>query len=125
MGCDIHCFAEYKIKGKWHFAREVEIDRNYELFGRMAECGRSIDTVPIKPNAGIPEDADFMTRYMMEHSADHSFSFLTSEEVIQLHAEFPEFRERQDSHSVWFSWRRQPDSMYKIDDWRWIFGFDN
>lgn len=126
MGCDIHCFAEYKIKGKWRFAKEVDISRDYALFGRMASCGRSIDTVPINPNKGIPDDADFMTKFYMDAFADHSHSWLTGNEVINLFHEFPKLPfDHDQGESVWYSWERWPDSHWGIEDFRWVFGFDN
>lgn len=63
MGCDIHMFLEKPIESRlakelnepqWEFVCELEIGRNYNLFGVLA--GVRHETKPIKPVAGFPKD---------------------------------------------------------------------
>ena len=77
MGCDIHLFPEYKTNGVWFNMPLNEYgDRNYDLFGILAEGVRvdynvtlnDSDEIPEdelvkvhEPN-GIPNDVSYMTR---------------------------------------------------------------
>ena len=59
MGCDIHCYIEYKKKNDDHwrsFGGRINPGRNYTLFGVMA--GVRCDGL-LYPLRGFPEDAAF------------------------------------------------------------------
>lgn len=132
MGCDIHLILEIKIEGKWRFGGILDMDRNYEIFSRMARCGRNIDTEPIVENKGLPDDIDDISKIVIEDSADHSASWFNSEEVFQLAKENPQL-DMYGNEGVgtmcpfggaWASnWRMT--NYYGFEDFRWIFGFDN
>ena len=83
MGCDIHAFIEVKIDNKWHHHGEVDIDRNYELFGLMAGVRYAHDDMIDYPR-GLPNDTTCMTgiHYETWNGEAHSASYLTMDEMI-------------------------------------------
>lgn len=131
MGCDIHLVLEIKIGGVWKFGGILDMDRHYQIFGRMASCGRSIDTEPIAENRGLPSDADPLTKIIAENSFDHSSSWLCSSEVSLLTQEWPVLNTWGESGlgakcpfgGDWDDW--QKTNYYGFTDFRWVFGFDN
>lgn len=57
MGCDIHCFVEYRAKGEkfWSsFGNGIQPGRNYEMFGHLA--GVRYDVRPVVAPRGVPDD---------------------------------------------------------------------
>lgn len=88
MGCDIHAVMEIKINGRWGYYTEIEIGRDYELFGRMAGV-RDNAVEPIANAKGLPEDlsdvAKLYFRTYLEESVFHNHSFLTNSELAQLY----------------------------------------
>ncbi len=63
MGCDIHCFIEYKRYDHWNSTTvdQFQVDRNYYMFGQMAGV-RGDDSV--KPK-GIPGDISWATKHSL------------------------------------------------------------
>jgi hypothetical protein len=60
MGCDIHCYVEYKRKDydRWiSFGGRINPGRDYELFGYMAGVRFAVD--PVAAPRGIPPDMDW------------------------------------------------------------------
>jgi len=105
MGCDIHCFAEKKVNGKWEklngfkgmyydpesdyfkherfkFSDEPYEGRNYNLFGFLA--GVRTDIPPIAGPRGIPEDLsdEIKDEYDKWDNDAHSSSHLYLSELI-------------------------------------------
>lgn len=73
MGCDIHAWI---VKGN-KVVKELDIDRNYTLFGVLA--GVRADIEPIVPRRGWPKE---LPAELEEFSYDfHSYSWLTAEEI--------------------------------------------
>ena len=61
MGCDIHCYIEYKspnTEGWSDFGGRVNPGRNYDLFGKLAGVRRSEVTPVVEPR-GLPEDISY------------------------------------------------------------------
>lgn len=59
MGCDIHCFIEYKHKGSdsWKaHGGKIHLDRDYDLFAVMADVRNYDKMVPVAPRRGLPAD---------------------------------------------------------------------
>lgn len=57
MGCDIHCYVEYKRKDQdsWRdFGKRINPGRNYWMFGMMA--GVRLEVPPVVEPRGIPND---------------------------------------------------------------------
>lgn len=77
MGCDIHPYVEYRKKGTdyWQsFGRELDGDRHYGIFGRLAGV-RAADEGPVIPVRGIPDNLGFWASdswwlYVTEGSGD-------------------------------------------------------
>ena len=140
MGRDIHAHLEIKKGGKWLYYSPVPITRSYDLFARMAKCGRMTETNPIAPNRGIPSDVSDMTRLHREHwGADgHSDSWLTSGELWVLGIEY---KNRGDyginrgflednrvylfGNSVEYLHKYPGDYPEWLEDVRLVFWFDN
>lgn len=89
MGCDIHAKIEYRRFSGWrNFAMDVELPRNYVVFGAMVHGhSRTCDgLVGVAPERGYPEDADSWYHLDDErspdpkHTADHTFSWLMTDE---------------------------------------------
>lgn len=62
MGCDIHCYVEYKgvNRDRWsHFGGRINPGRNYDLFARMAGVRSDGVIVPVAPLRGFPDDAAY------------------------------------------------------------------
>ena len=56
MGCDIHANFEIKVNNKWLYYSNPDIDRNYDLFARMANVRNNRGIKPIDDPRGLPED---------------------------------------------------------------------
>src|ERR1035438_5267987 len=86
MGCDIHLHTEVKINGTWEHHSVAHIDRNYELFSKMADCGRDGECAPLAPNRGIPADATSLTKFDCKiwSGCGHSHSWLNATEIFEL-----------------------------------------
>jgi hypothetical protein len=136
MGCDIHCYAEIKYRGKWRYAGEIEVDRDYELFTKMAgvrDCDKNIE--PISMPKGRPRDIDELTNCVMNMgNCDHSESYLTFQEIKIL---FKWIKKRNmpvgDTKLVSYFFCNAPFAEFLDDaelpegfeDIRIIFSFDN
>lgn len=85
MGCDIHLFAEVKIKGCWYLHTAPNIEIWYAMFEKMAGV-RGEDTNAISPPKGMPENPSFLTQkyYDMWKGDAHSESWFNSKEIEQL-----------------------------------------
>ena len=101
MGCDIHAHLEVKLISKnfrdqvraaitdelrWHYYSPVKIERNYEIFAKMAGVRNNGDIEPIAMPRGIPDDISLITRMNYEQlgSDGHSYSWLDVDELIEL-----------------------------------------
>ena len=138
MGCDIHCHVEAKIKGQWHYVDELDIDRNYTLFGKMAGV-RDKSIEPISKPKGLPEDMSFMTKFKSELWGEdgHSHSWLSAKEVdeleewIHLDKILPLYKPLGYLFSNGFDgWIKFPNDFERVkkmglEDFRLVFWFDN
>lgn len=137
MGCDIHLFAEIKLRGTWHVYSHPEIDRNYELFGFMAGV-RGYDVKPIAEPRGLPDDAAEVTRIAFERDEGHTPSWLHGPE-LQAVCDFYEAQQKR-NHTDWCSaeldqfgflfgngWKLSPGESHpkEVEDVRWVFWFDS
>jgi hypothetical protein len=138
MGCDIHCFAEVKINGRWEHYGEIRIFRNYALFSQMADCGRGVER-PISNNKGLPNDITFLTKYHRERwgGDGHSDSWFSPREVGRLFAwaeddfaeNFWRFELEQTGFLFGSGWadfeKYSEDRPAGLEDFRWVFWFDS
>ena len=139
MGCDIHAHIEVKIKGKWCYYNELDIDRNYQLFEKMAGVRGELRNAIDKPR-GLPECINLMTKFKSDYwdSDGHSHSWLNSKELAELDKWTKEqmmTETRQPVFGYLFGnsfndWFKYPDDLERIrsfglEDFRIIFWFDN
>jgi hypothetical protein len=87
MGCDIHVHVEIKVKGRWLHYNHPSVNRDYNLFTKMADV-RNYDgeIQPISKPRGFPVDASETTKidYDWLDSDAHSASWLSSKELVEL-----------------------------------------
>lgn len=120
MGCDIHAHIEVRIDDKWWHYGIPNVDRHYELFGRIAGVRTNIHE-PISVGRGIPHNATFLTLFDYECWEDdaHTPGWLTSEEAQLLEKEFGGIWGYIFGYTInYFHDRRHTDT-------RIIFWFDN
>jgi len=148
MGCDIHAFLEIKMckdwkregdwePPKWYLFSELDICRNYTLFGKMAGV-RNDEVEPIAEPRGLPDDLSDVVAPLAENSYEwcHSHSWLSEKElqdvVVWFHEYLTEFRKKRENmrYSVYdnFGYRLGvddfPDCM-GVMEVRLVFWFDN
>jgi len=88
MGCDIHCYVEYRrpewTQDFWNgFGGRINPGRNYEMFGRMADVRGS--GPPVVEQRGIPEKLGWAARndwylFITEHPGD---GYVTHETALR------------------------------------------
>ena len=67
MGCDIHCYIEYKDGDSFNdFGGRINPGRNYEMFELMAGVRGEVANALIEPR-GMPQDAGSSARYDNTH----------------------------------------------------------
>lgn len=110
MGCDIHCYAEVKKKGKWEKVGSIFKDpsydwykenyeeipyyvheftdspydgRNYSLFAMLAGVRNDYNIIPISKRKGLPSDIspEIRGEYSIWEYDGHSPSWLTVKEL--------------------------------------------
>jgi hypothetical protein len=80
MGCDIHSIAEKRVNGKWEQLPFAPFDwRGYGMFGFLADVRNYSAVPPISKPRGLPDD---FTREEDDDLGDHSFSWLSVEELL-------------------------------------------
>ena len=139
MGCDIHLYTEIKIKGRWHAHNHPDVNRNYDLFAKMAGVRSRDEIKPIVQPRGFPKNASFIARLDYKHWGRdaHSASYLNQKE-IKILAEWCE-RQPWGKELFWFehefgylfgntiyNLRKYKEDYPKgIEDVRFVFWFDN
>ena len=131
MSCDIYCFAEVKYKAAWKFAGEVQMERHYDIFAKMAGVRNDDDMItPIALPRDVPVDADDLTKLVLSDKNYHTHSYLSLSEMKVL----DKWVEKSEDGKV-LKWRyiKWPYSImkdnlkiryYKIEDIRFVFAFE-
>lgn len=139
MGCDVHLVAEVKIRGDWHTYAVLNPTRWYSAFAKLAGV-RVDDIEPIAKPRGLPGDISPVANAAYLDAGDnywlHHVSWLSSGEVEA----FREWMMSQggdvcdwlagisDGHGGVYlfrnCWVRESLPEY-VDDFRWLFWFDN
>jgi hypothetical protein len=129
MGCDVHAHIEVLVDGTWEHWHVPKINRDHQLFGRMA--GVRQETEPHPPVRGLPPDITRLTRmdYMRQAGDAHHASWLTSAEFCELHAwveaHFPEYHTGHGWHKVvGYLFGDGYGSRQHVQDVRLVFWFD-
>ena len=137
MGCDIHIYAEVKIGGVWRHYGEVECDRDYELFEKIAGVRGDVSDAIAEPR-GVPDDASFMTRVHEKRRGEdaHTKTWLKASEIATV-AEWDRARckRRGYGNAVWRGYlfgnafeyfeRFRGDYPSELEDLRFVIWFDN
>ncbi|MGL4618801.1 MAG: hypothetical protein ACRCZS_07040 [Chroococcidiopsis sp.] len=131
MGCDIHCHAEVKIDGVWNHYNEINIERNYDLFGYLA--GVRGDKNQAFPVRGLPNDASNLTRCESDwlDIDGHTHSWISIDEIAQVINQFHKGLEKSMKNSYLFGNKYEFFREYRedypdfVEDVRWVFWFDN
>jgi hypothetical protein len=85
MGCDIHLYCEVKIEGQWHLYSHPYVERNYDLFAKMANVRNDLGFErPISRPKGLPDDLSIIPKLEYKRDNYHSASWLNVEEIRQL-----------------------------------------
>ena len=89
MGCDIHPVVEVKIKGRWEKYCELEVGRDYVLFGKLAGV-RDLSVNPISWPKGFPHNLSGLTSLYFniddsDNNGFHDASYLTRTELSKLY----------------------------------------
>lgn len=84
MGCDIHCYIEYKPAGSddWSdFGGRINPGRNYDLFAKLAGIRNYDEIEPVAKPRGYPKDAAYEAEKKYVSNPDwHTHSWLTADE---------------------------------------------
>lgn len=124
MGCDITACAEIKLRGsdEWIFYKEIDIGRDYELFSKMA--GVRGGQEPISSDKGLPKDISKLSNYLINHYAHHSFSWLSSSELVKLNEWMIKFYDDTGYFKELYCFITNINNL-DFTDIRLIFGFDS
>jgi hypothetical protein len=138
MGCDIHATLEYD---KWNlkrldepkywisFAKDIDIDRGYYLFGILAGV-RNGDINPISEPKGVPDDASykFMKEYEEWGADAHTPSWVSYKELNDWKLKTGEFEfdpESDFKKEDFFKVMEILAKQYGEENVRLVFFFDN
>lgn len=138
MGCDVHAYVEIKVDGKWELYNQPRLNRNYDLFERMAGVRGDIRNAIDDPR-GLPGDVSKVvlleaTYWRLD---GHSYSWLTMKELNDL-------EDTGQKLEWWSNWEapfgylcgntycndsinrmNKHQSIGKVEDVRLVFWFDN
>ena len=130
MGCDIHIYVEGRERGSTNWKlllpeddERVYRSRNYDLFGMLAGVRRR--DVQIYEARGIPPDASTEVAKAFDERGDHTPSWLTFHELLQIH-----YSGMCTRFEKWIWDTLDPKhevcgERYCVEDLRIVFWFDN
>jgi hypothetical protein len=120
MGCDIHFYREIRIKGEknWNLFEEIEVNRDYEVFGLLAGV-RNNFIEPISEPKGLPESCSKYLKNIFNNGDFHTPSFLDESEVKFLKLLLIENNKGRLLKKL--SWIR-PGA---VEEYRFVFWFDS
>jgi len=80
MGCDIHAYVEYSNGTRWRTLAEVDLDRNYGMFGLMAAV--RVPGIALHQPRGLPPECGWQVAEAAKDYGDngHSHSWLSTKE---------------------------------------------
>lgn len=93
MGCDIHCYIEYKPDpldpdSQWDgFGGEIRCSRHYGIFAALADVRNGYGITPISQPRGLPSDVSYEVRgdnhlYVVETQGDGCVDPKTAAEYV-------------------------------------------
>jgi hypothetical protein len=126
MGCDIHAYFEGLDKGQWHFLKQWDFGRSYQIFSKMSDGhGRGHET-PISPAKGTPDNISLVVKRIFDSKVYdyHAFSWLSREELDLLHEWFMELEDIELAYEIEMA-EEYFIGHYEFEDYRLVFAFDN
>lgn len=84
MGTDIHPYVEAQDDGGvWRYVPfiKLEINRNYDLFGILADVRNGAGLEPISEPRGLPKDVAPETKALYRDECDYAESWVTLQEL--------------------------------------------
>lgn len=135
MGCDIHVYIEVKINGKWHLYNQLDLSRNYHIFGYLA--GVRSEEKPHYDVKGLPYDISIMVGYENKRwgSDGHTHSWLNQTELTEFVDYYEEHYKDSDYHRRYamgylygntYNLKEYPEDYPEwVQDVRMVFWFDN
>lgn len=111
MGCDIHCYIEYRYPkhDDWtSFGGRINPGRNYGLFAKLAGVRNYDDVTPVAEPRGIPADMSDGTgrsywMYVTEAPGDGHCTPEVAKQYVQYGAKYKDERENFVSNPDWHS----------------------
>ena len=133
MGCDIHLKVEVKSRGKWLLFNQPYVNRNYELFEKMAGVRGDVSEAIAAPR-GLPDDISEGTQLVYDYDEPdaHSMSYLTLIEISRLekwwnNQEYKQFFNSEFGYLFGndYSDLDELANPLEVEDVRFVFWFDN
>lgn len=111
MGCDIHCYIEYKPTGydRWFsFGGRINPGRNYALFAKMAGVRNYDEVIPVSQPKGFPNDASSKADgdhwlYISDVEMEGCCTFEQAERFVQMGSRYQDKEKTFVSHPDWHS----------------------
>ncbi len=124
MGCDIHCYVEYRKKGSDHwgsFGGRINPGRDYQTFEKLAGVRGNKENALVKPR-GAPSDLGFYARddlwLFIVDKDDVSEGFCTRDQAREYHKQGSRYRADNEGFVAWVE---HPDwhshSWLTPDEW--------
>ena len=130
MGCDAYTHIEVKINDNWEHYTYVNMSRNHDLYGTMANVRNENNRVnPISKPRGMPDDANKLTKFEANVNDGRYHSFLSMDEMIFLEKEMLEVYNYAIDYGYIFgnnleNYRNYPeDTPEGVTDIRLVFWF--
>lgn len=132
MGCDIHLFQEVKVGGRWVFYNHPDVERDYDLFAIMGNVRNAGALPSLSDRRGLPPDATETTKLYDKYWGEdgHSHIYLSREEVFKVEEFYRDYvgghltLEGRFGYLFGNEWTTKPHGI-DLEDFRWIFWFDN
>lgn len=142
MGCDIHFHTEVKVNGRWEHYNQVDVDRDYWFFSLLCGVREEGNAEPFlgKPNNIMPEDANSLTKTLLDMEWMHSLCTFDSDMIKKFREHFEEHIDDKPRFSVnprskfltyyvgyidGNCWSDEWSMPEWVEDYRWIFAFDS
>jgi hypothetical protein len=83
LGCDIHGWLEVRGKRSWKAIKTIPTNRDYDMFGILANTRNYVNAVPISDPRGLPEDVSIKVKKESNDwgAGGHSHSWLSYEDI--------------------------------------------
>uniref|UniRef100_A0A6H1ZCY1 Uncharacterized protein n=1 Tax=viral metagenome TaxID=1070528 RepID=A0A6H1ZCY1_9ZZZZ len=140
MSTDIHAHFEIKVGNRWLHYSKPHLERNYQLFAKMANVRNYDEVEPISMPKGLPYDISKVTELENKwwDSDGHSHSWFNAQEIKEIIEYHEEIIGEENIYKVYLdqwnylngnSWdsfeQYREDYLPEVQDIRLVFWFDN